>query len=723
MRRACLALLAGLIATPAAAQEMAANMTGYMPPLSATPFLPPRLILGGLVFQAIDGEPGNDPRTRWNGMALPGDPNDPTNPLQLFQSNHPAMQRGFYHLVGLSWNWPSWGLAHDDTNFFPIDVHQGCGCDIMANYNKMRNLGSLVSARQATPTLGNVSHTGQPLKMLAGVGPTWTAGQAIEDVSRDRTPGNPTPTPLVQTDVIPPPTPTVDTANTTQPYDGFRIDGLDFADTLLKIDWLSLGAAYNPYVYAGHNCPTWGGPTRLMEWAPNPQVMIDGSSGGTAMKDILSLTQLYPPLPIEFPVKMPPQPIGGPNSDGSTCPASGATPTFAQATVHVDRFGIFFPWFAGATVSANQTKAGQILGLPGAATSAQMRRGSLYGDMIDCERSWSNGSNPGSCHSWAPAFGTPVLNASTPLIGMVEGGTGDISGNSNAITPAEMNWAAWSSIIHGARVLEWDSGLPSTTIQSGQVISPYDQAADVGAMIWKMAVIIQMPLVAATGTHQSFVQSTSPALGYNWPNYSNNWLNDGIEVSTRCFNCQLAGTNALWFPSGYYIFAATRYSETSPSVTFPLNVSFTIADKAAKTVTSYLGVSSSSTAWAAGAVGANVAITMNHANPGWATAGSTITLRTIDGTESKNATETVLGTMVSWGGNTLIVQPLSGQAVPAGVFGATGPSNTCPPTGSGWTRPCLLDLIFTKTISPVTNGVFSDTFAAPSTVHIYHPND
>jgi hypothetical protein len=721
MRRALLISLLALCAcwNEVAAQEVAANMTGYMPPLSATPFLPPRVILGGLVFQAIDGEPGNEPATRWNGMGLPGDPNDPTNPLQFYQSNHPAMQRGFYHLIGQWWTWPFWGLDHDDPVFFPIDLHQGCGCDTMPNYNRMRNLGALVSSRQATPTLGNVAGTGQPLKTLPGVGPTWTAGQAIEDAQQDRTLGNPTPTPLVQTDVTPPPTPTVDAAKS-QPYDGFRIDGLDFVDTVLKLDWLSLGSAYNPYAYSGHNCPTWSGPSRMIEWAPNSQVLIDGSSNGKAMKDILSLTQLYPPQPISFPIKMPPQPIGGPNNDGSNCPASGATPTFAQATKHVSRFGVFFPWFAGATVSANQTKAGQILGLPGAATSSQMRRGSLYGDMIDCERSWSNGSNSGSCHSWAPAFGTPVLNASTPLIAMVEDGTGDISGNSNAITPAEMNWAAWSSIIHGARVLEWDSGLPSTTIQSGQVISPYDQAADIGAMIWKMALIIQMPLVAATGTHQSYVQSTSPALGYDWPNYSNNWLNDGIEVSTRCFNCQLAGTSALWFPSGFYIFAATRYSETAPSATFPLNVTFTIADKAAKTVTSYLGASSSSTPWAAGAVGANVSITMNHANPGWATAGSTLTLRTIDNTQFKNATETVLGTMVSWNGNTLIVQPLSGQAVPAGAFNGT---TSCPATGAGWVRPCLLDLIFTKTISPVTNGVFSDTFAAPSTVHIYHPND
>jgi hypothetical protein len=722
-----LALLGCLIAVPAGGQEMAANMTGYMPPISALPFLPPRTVLGGLIFQPLDGEPGNNPSTRWIGMGLPGDPADPTIPLQLYQSLHPAMMKGFYELFGGRWDWTGWGLAHDDINFYPIDIHQGCGCDTVQNYNKMRALGSLVSARQATPTAANVAATGTPLKMLAGVGPTWTSGQAIEDASRDRVPGSPTPTPLVQTDVTPPPTPTVDKAGynpggSDQPYDGFRIDGLDFAATIANVDWLSLGGQWNPFAYSGHNCPTWTPGGRPIEWAPNSQVLIDGSSGSPAvtMDKILSLSQLYPPKPYEFNIKTPPTPIAGPNNDGSNCPASGATPTWSQATRHISRFGVFFPWFAGATVSANQTKAGQILGLPGAATSAQMRRGSFYGDMIDCERSWSNGSNSGSCHAWSPAFGTDTLNASTALIGMVESGTGDITGNSNLITPAEMNWAAWSSIIHGARVLEWDSGIPSATVAGGQTISPYDQAADTGAMIWKMAVILNMPFTAALKNHQSYVQSTSPALGYDWPNYSSNWLNDGIEVSTRCFSCQQATGSAVYFPFGFYIFAATRYSETSPTVSFPLNVTFTIADKNAKSITSYLGVSGSTTPWSAGAVGANVSVTMNHANPGWATAGATVTLRTYDSSTDKNATEKVLGTMQSWGGNTLVITPLSGQAVPAGAFDPT--FTGCPPTGGGGLRPCVMDIVFAKTLT-TSNGVFSDTFAAPSTVHIYHPND
>ena len=123
-------------------------------------------------------------------------------------------------------------------------------------------------------------------------------------------------------------------------------------------------------------------------------------------------------------------------------------------------------------------------------TPDEAERGSNYGDMIDTERALQ-GAHP------------------APIFAYIEDG-GPFSQDTSAsdyITPPELNWAVWSSLIHGARGVIYfnntfggpaqsDDNLATPfyqTIQPGQTISIYDQVKATDALIKQLAPVLNSP--------------------------------------------------------------------------------------------------------------------------------------------------------------------------------------------------------------------------------------
>src|SRR5262249_27592931 len=143
----------------------------------------------------------------------------------------------------------------------------------------------------------------------------------------------------------------------------------------------------------------------------------------------------------------------------------------------------------------------------------------------------------------------------------------------NYITPPELNWAVWSSLIHGARGIIYfnhtfagpdqsDDNLAQPfyqTVQPGQTISIYDQVKATDALIEQLAPVLNSPFAL------NYVTVNSG--GYTFP-IADTTLG-GMEVMAKDYNGQ------------FYIFADTRDSETQTNI----SATFTIADKNATSVT------------------------------------------------------------------------------------------------------------------------------------------
>ena len=167
-------------------------------------------------------------------------------------------------------------------------------------------------------------------------------------------------------------------------------------------------------------------------------------------------------------------------------------------TRHIDINSIDLYWFAG---SRDPSWSGYMLGstglgkllynLPSGMTADQAQRGSNYGDLIDIERSYQVGSNP------APIYA--FIEDGQPFTGSTNGST--------YITPAELNWATWSSLIHGARgIIYFDHSFSGPgagnvdvedpyyqTVQPGQTISIYGQIKATDALVKQLAPVLNSP--------------------------------------------------------------------------------------------------------------------------------------------------------------------------------------------------------------------------------------
>ena len=245
-------------------------------------------------------------------------------------------------------------------------------------------------------------------------------------------------------------------------------------------------------------------------------------------------------------------------------PAPGTQQAFLTApittpdgsTAHIDASSIDLYFFSGASTSAVQSWLGTLDKLPGGeATADEVARGSNYGALITDEEAYTGGA--------------------TPVFAYIDDGgayTQDTS-TSDYITPSELNWAVWSSLIHGANGIiyfnntfggpdESDDNLANTfyqTVQPGQTVSIYTQVQQTDALISQLAPVL----------------NSATALGYvtvNNASYENGTILsqfNGIEVMAKDDNGQ------------FYIFADTADSLTQTNI----SATFTIADTSATSVT------------------------------------------------------------------------------------------------------------------------------------------
>jgi hypothetical protein len=235
---------------------------------------------------------------------------------------------------------------------------------------------------------------------------------------------------------------------------------------------------------------------------------------------------------------------------------------------HIDLASADIYWFAG---SRDPSWNGYMLGaggvgqkiykLPSHMTADQAQRGSNYGDMIDVIRGFQAGKFP------------------APIPGIVEDGqpfNGDTNG-STYITPSEINWAMWSMIIHGARLiltfdhsfsgpgaspynLAQNPGRYFTTIQPGQTNSVYNQVKATNTLIKQLTPVILAPFAL------KYVAANPAGYSFPTPFYK---IQNGIDTMAKYYNNQ------------YYVFATTRNSEADTNI----SATFTIADKNATSAT------------------------------------------------------------------------------------------------------------------------------------------
>jgi hypothetical protein len=243
---------------------------------------------------------------------------------------------------------------------------------------------------------------------------------------------------------------------------------------------------------------------------------------------------------------------GGPATTTAQLYTPVATPN--GTTRHIDASSVDFYWFA-ATGSSLLYEAGLLEGLSGAATLDQAQRGSNYGDMISAQEAATGGNSPIYAYI---ENGGPYLEDTSA---------------SNYITPAELNWAAWSSLIHGAEGIIYfnhtfagpaqsddNLALPFyQTVQPGQTVSIYTQTKETDALVEQMAPVLKSPT----------------ALGYVTVN------NAGYENGTVVSQFSGIETTAKDYNGQFYIFADTRDSMTQTNI----SATFTIADLNATSVT------------------------------------------------------------------------------------------------------------------------------------------
>jgi hypothetical protein len=214
-------------------------------------------------------------------------------------------------------------------------------------------------------------------------------------------------------------------------------------------------------------------------------------------------------------------------------------------------------------------------GLSTTATPDQYRRGFLYGDIIDQERL------------------DQIVNA--PTMAIVENG-GPFTTDTTAasyIQPAEMNWAVWQSIIHGARgIVYFNNTFGGPAISNDNMatawyqnaanypsgISMYAQTAATDALIEQLAPVLNSPFATGYAT-------VSPASGEKLPlplaAGTGMSAFNGIDISVRWYTGGKVTNRGLQLSNGAYIFAATRASESATNIP----ATFTLANHNASSVT------------------------------------------------------------------------------------------------------------------------------------------
>jgi hypothetical protein len=236
---------------------------------------------------------------------------------------------------------------------------------------------------------------------------------------------------------------------------------------------------------------------------------------------------------------------------------------------HLDIPSADIYWFAGSTDATSVCdityfggiiySGGTILGnCSNTYLSAdQAGRGDHYGDMVDTAR------------AWLTTYSAPVAG---PYIETEDGLLGETG--KREILPQEWNWAVWSTLTHGSRMLLYfgttsNFGSVSTfgfskNILSGASISMFNQAPATHALIKNVAPILNSPFALNYA-------SVTPA-GYVFPT-SHLSLTNGIDLMAKWYTGGAYSNSSGTFGTGFYIFATMRGSESQSSVsaTFTLN--------------------------------------------------------------------------------------------------------------------------------------------------------
>jgi hypothetical protein len=224
-------------------------------------------------------------------------------------------------------------------------------------------------------------------------------------------------------------------------------------------------------------------------------------------------------------------------------------------TRHLDLQSVDIYWCASANTSQgtsqlNLRAGGLIYNLGRDMTLDEVRRGSHYGSMVDLIRPYQAGRYP------------------APIGQIVENGGpyGEDTTADSYIKPPVLNWAVWSSIIHGCRFIVYfnhsfagpaisqDNFAQSyyKMVQSGQTTSIYAQAKATNALVKQLAPVINSP------TALGFVTVNPAPTAFA-----------GIDTMVKYSNGK------------FYIFAHTR----APGTATNIGATFTIANTGATAAT------------------------------------------------------------------------------------------------------------------------------------------
>lgn len=251
-------------------------------------------------------------------------------------------------------------------------------------------------------------------------------------------------------------------------------------------------------------------------------------------------------------------PISGDGPSMRSVCSTAITTSFGSVHINIPTADIY--WFAAQNDTAIQPQGAQIANGTTTATQAQMARGSNYGDMVDVFRGWT------------ATYPAPL---SSPYI---ENGEGLLTDSGvQLIKPAELNQAAWMSIIHGARWLVYFGTTPGSldtaestfgfpqTVQSGQSISVYAQAKNTNTLVANLARILNSPFALGyvSVSPAAYVFPTAVSLGH-W------WDNTGIDICAHYYTGGSftigSGPAAGTWGNGFYIFASYRGNATTANI-------------------------------------------------------------------------------------------------------------------------------------------------------------
>lgn len=244
------------------------------------------------------------------------------------------------------------------------------------------------------------------------------------------------------------------------------------------------------------------------------------------------------------------------------------TPNATQRHFNLASTDIY--WMAGDNgADGGAYNSGTLYGQGSVLTSDQRRRGARYGDQIDWQRL---GSIP-IAQPWQ------VGHFPAPMAVYIETGGPYAEDTSQTfyIQPPELNAAAWSTIIHGARFIEYFihtfagpgsgntpvSGTYFTTLQGSQTITIYNQMKATNGLIKTMGTVLNSPFALGYAT-------VSPA-GWKFGDAPITFANafTGFEIMTK------------YSGGSFYIFAMPRYSQATTNQT----ATFTIKYHGASSVT------------------------------------------------------------------------------------------------------------------------------------------